>query len=298
MAKAVELGFSVNTIDELRTKGVTDQEIGNLIIKPRTLSHRRARRSRLTTEESDRAARLARVMALAGKDVRQQGQGRPVAPQGAEPPERPAADRPDPYARRCPGRRGPADEHRLGRRRLMQLWRLSGADYAERLDGGYGLALDGRWNGRGRPVTYCSTGPALCVLEKLVHIDDAALLPDEMMLVRYDAPDALNVEEVPLDSLPDRWRMSRSLTMGDGQHLAGRCLGVASAGPFRHRAGCRHRRQKRPDQPSPRRRGQHRSLPDRAVQIRSETVRARMTWPFARLHSRSGTHLLRSAVRP
>ncbi len=67
MAKAVELGFSVNTIDALRTKGVTDQEIGNLIIKPRTLSHRRARRSRLTTEESDRAARLARVMALAGK---------------------------------------------------------------------------------------------------------------------------------------------------------------------------------------------------------------------------------------
>ena len=98
----------------------------------------------------------------------------------------------------------------------MQLWRLSGADYAERLDGGYGLALDGRWNGRGRPVTYCSTGPALCVLEKLVHIDDAALLPDEMMLVRYDAPDALNVEEVPLDSLPDRWRMSRSLTMAMG----------------------------------------------------------------------------------
>ena len=67
MAKAVELGFSVNTIDALRKKGVTDQEIGNLIIKPRTLSHRRARRSRLTTEESDRAARLARVMALAGK---------------------------------------------------------------------------------------------------------------------------------------------------------------------------------------------------------------------------------------
>ena len=49
-----------------------------------------------------------------------------------------------------------------------------------------------------------------------MHIDDAALLPDEMMLVRYDAPDALNVEEVPLDSLPDRWRMSRSLTMAMG----------------------------------------------------------------------------------
>ena len=42
----------------------------------------------------------------------------------------------------------------------MDLWRLSHADYAERFDGGYGLVGDGRWNGRGRPVTYCSTGPA------------------------------------------------------------------------------------------------------------------------------------------
>ena len=67
MARAVEFGFPVDTIDELRKKGVTDQEIGNLIIKPRTLSHRRARRSRLTVEESDRAARVARVMALAGR---------------------------------------------------------------------------------------------------------------------------------------------------------------------------------------------------------------------------------------
>ena len=73
----------------------------------------------------------------------------------------------------------------------MQLWRLSAGVYAERFDGGYGLENDGRWNGRGRPVTYCSTGPALCVLEKLVHLDDASLLPDDMV---YAAPDDLKVE--------------------------------------------------------------------------------------------------------
>ena len=67
MARAVELGFPVDTIDELRKTGVTDREIGNLIIKPRTLSHRRAKRSRLTVEESDRAARVARIVALAGR---------------------------------------------------------------------------------------------------------------------------------------------------------------------------------------------------------------------------------------
>lgn len=65
MARAVELGFPVGAIDELRKSGVTDREIGTLVIKPRTLSHRRARQSKLTVEESDRAARVARIVALA-----------------------------------------------------------------------------------------------------------------------------------------------------------------------------------------------------------------------------------------
>ena len=67
MAMAVDQGFTVGAIDALRKRGVTDREIGDLIIKPRTLSHRRANRSRLTVEESDRAARVARAFALAEK---------------------------------------------------------------------------------------------------------------------------------------------------------------------------------------------------------------------------------------
>ena len=65
MAMAVGAGFKVDVIDILRTRGITDREIGDLIIKPRTLSHRRANRSKLTVEESDRAARVARAIALA-----------------------------------------------------------------------------------------------------------------------------------------------------------------------------------------------------------------------------------------
>ena len=94
----------------------------------------------------------------------------------------------------------------------MRLWRLSASTYAERFDGGYGLGNDGRWNGRGRPVTYCSTGPALCVLEKLVHISDASLMPDDLMLVRYEAPDDLRVDEVLPDSLPESWDTLGGLT--------------------------------------------------------------------------------------
>ena len=67
MAMAVDLGFTVEAIDALRKRGVTDREIGDLIIKPRTLSHRRANRSKLTVEESDRAVRVAWAFALADK---------------------------------------------------------------------------------------------------------------------------------------------------------------------------------------------------------------------------------------
>ena len=98
----------------------------------------------------------------------------------------------------------------------MRLWRLSGADYAERFDGGFGLEHDGRWNERGRLITYCSTGPALCLLEKLAHIEDAGLLPDDTVLVRYEVPDDLRIEESPLDGLPENWRADERLTRSIG----------------------------------------------------------------------------------
>ena len=67
MAMAVNAGFKVEAVDALRKRGITDWEVGTLIIKLRTLSHRRANRSKLTVEESDRAARVARAIALAEK---------------------------------------------------------------------------------------------------------------------------------------------------------------------------------------------------------------------------------------
>ena len=98
----------------------------------------------------------------------------------------------------------------------MRLWRLSGADYAERFDGGYGHRFDGRWNTRGRPVTYCSTGPALCLLDKLVHLDDLSMLPDDTMLVRYAVPEDMRIEFVRRDSLPDDWLADQGATQSKG----------------------------------------------------------------------------------
>ena len=101
----------------------------------------------------------------------------------------------------------------------MLLWRLSGRTHAEAFDGGYGLLFDGRWNTMGHAVTYCATSPALCVLEKLVHVEDPALLP-EFVMVTYEAPDHLAIEAVEIADLPDDWRRQEGLTQqrGDDWH--------------------------------------------------------------------------------
>ena len=97
----------------------------------------------------------------------------------------------------------------------MLLWRLSRKQHARALDGGYGLLFDGRWNTIGNTVTYCATSPSLCVLEKLVHIEDPVLMP-ELVMVTYDLPDALNIESVTLEELPAEWRRHESWTQQRG----------------------------------------------------------------------------------
>ena len=65
LARAVERGLPTESLHALARHGVSDREISVLIINPRTLSHRRLKAQRLTLEESDRAARVARAVALA-----------------------------------------------------------------------------------------------------------------------------------------------------------------------------------------------------------------------------------------
>lgn len=104
----------------------------------------------------------------------------------------------------------------------MRLWRLSGIQHAGTFDGGYGLLCDGRWNTVGHAVTYCATSPSLCVLEKLVHVEDPDLLP-KMAMVTYDVPDALVTDIITLKDLPTDWRQQETLTQrrGDAWHRQG-----------------------------------------------------------------------------
>jgi RES domain-containing protein len=104
----------------------------------------------------------------------------------------------------------------------MLLWRLSSARRAADFDGGFGVFNDGRWNTRGRAVTYCSTVPSLAALEKRVHVADPVLLPPQVM-VAYDVPDGISVRRIEIDELPADWVMQQTST----QRLGDRWLDAA-----------------------------------------------------------------------
>jgi RES domain-containing protein len=98
----------------------------------------------------------------------------------------------------------------------MRLWRLSSLRRARDFDGGYGLSNNGRWNTKGRPVTYCSTVPSLAALEKRVHVTDPGLLPPQA-IVEYDVPDDIPAHTISISSLPRDWaaRQAHSQKLGD-----------------------------------------------------------------------------------
>jgi RES domain-containing protein len=106
----------------------------------------------------------------------------------------------------------------------MRLWRLSSLQFAEAFDGGYGLRFDGRWNTIGRPVTYAATSPSLCVLEKLVHVEDPELLP-ALAMVTYEVPNDMPVARRTVRELPVDWRQRETET----QRIGDRWLAAAEA---------------------------------------------------------------------
>jgi|ERR1700674_1971653 RES domain-containing protein len=97
----------------------------------------------------------------------------------------------------------------------MRLWRLSSERRARDYDGGYGISNNGRWNTRGRPVTYCSTVASLTALEKRVHVTDPGLLPPQV-LVAYELPDSVSRRTVEIEDLPADWTIRETHTQAIG----------------------------------------------------------------------------------
>jgi len=65
LAEMVENGLPLKTLILLRERGLSAAEIAEIVISPRTLKHRKARNESLSQEETDRAVRVARILALA-----------------------------------------------------------------------------------------------------------------------------------------------------------------------------------------------------------------------------------------
>ncbi|HWF09267.1 MAG TPA: antitoxin Xre/MbcA/ParS toxin-binding domain-containing protein [Bryobacteraceae bacterium] len=65
MLRIVEGRLAPAVIKRLISLGLQRSEIDSIIIPLRTLQHRRARRERLTVDESDRVLRVIRVLSLA-----------------------------------------------------------------------------------------------------------------------------------------------------------------------------------------------------------------------------------------
>ena len=72
-------------------------------------------------------------------------------------------------------------------------------------------------------MTYAATMPSLCVLEKLVHVEDVELFPNDLRLVELAAPDDLGetVLEEPVSLPPSWWRdIGATQALGSAWHAA------------------------------------------------------------------------------
>ena len=65
LAEIVERGLPIENLELLKAKGLTFTEMADTIIPPRTLKHRKARGENLSVGETERAVRVASVIALA-----------------------------------------------------------------------------------------------------------------------------------------------------------------------------------------------------------------------------------------
>jgi putative toxin-antitoxin system antitoxin component (TIGR02293 family) len=64
LVSLVEERLPVAAISALLEQGILEKEVHSVILPRRTLQHRRSRKEKLSREESDRALRLARLVAL------------------------------------------------------------------------------------------------------------------------------------------------------------------------------------------------------------------------------------------
>jgi len=73
------------------------------------------------------------------------------------------------------------------------------------LDGKGGLFGSGRWHKKGTLVIYTSEHASLAAWEKIVHVTNFENLPNDLLLVKIEIPDRIEIQTVPQTVLVKEW---------------------------------------------------------------------------------------------
>jgi RES domain-containing protein len=111
----------------------------------------------------------------------------------------------------------------------MRIWRICRRRYAAEAASGEGARLyGGRWNSRGVRVVYASSSLALAAIETFVNLEPK-LLPNDLVSIEGEIPDALEIARIDLKSLPRIWHRARVEALrriGDDWVRAGRAVAI------------------------------------------------------------------------
>ena len=106
----------------------------------------------------------------------------------------------------------------------MRFWRICRQRYASDAANGEGARLyGGRWNSRGLSVVYASSSLALAAVETFVNLEPK-LRPPDLVSIKGEIPENLEIGEVVLRDLPAKWYASRDESLrnfGDAWIKAG-----------------------------------------------------------------------------
>ncbi len=86
----------------------------------------------------------------------------------------------------------------------MFVYRITNKEHFA-LDGMGGLYGPGRWHEKGNLVIYTSEHASLAAWEKIVHVASFENLPDNLLLVKIEIPDRIEIQIVPQKVLVKGW---------------------------------------------------------------------------------------------
>jgi RES domain-containing protein len=86
----------------------------------------------------------------------------------------------------------------------MLVYRITKKEHSA-LDGSGGLLAPGRWHKKGNLVIYTSEHASLAAWEKIVHVTSLKNLPENLVLVRIEIPEFVEIQSIPQDVLVRDW---------------------------------------------------------------------------------------------